>query len=188
MLERLWFSSQLSQLSYPLITLLAQFGNKLKFKEVKPNSLFFEKIGKLVIRKPILFFTLSLLFLISLLIPFKDVTFSQADYRILPKDNKVLQDLEYISKNFINNNDINIIIDSNNNYLTDVKKVIATSKNNLILSFDNSKNGYERYILSTNYPPGDLINISVVKELLNENKDLMVTGLSAGIVDSQHYL
>jgi len=170
----------------PLITFLAQFGNKLKFKEVKPKSIFFEKIGKLVIKKPILFFTLSSLFLISLLVPFKDVTFSQADYRILPKNNKVLNDVEYISNNFVNNNDINIIIDSNNNYLADVNKVVANSKNNLILIYDSSKNGYDRYILNTNYPPGDLVNISIVKELLNENKDLMVAGLSAGIVDSQN--
>jgi RND superfamily putative drug exporter len=30
-----------------------------------------------------------------------------------------------------------------------------------------------------------LKNISIVKELLNENKDIMVTGISAGILDSQ---
>ena len=169
---------------FPLIILLAIFGNKLKFKEKNNKSIFFEKIGKIVIRKPILFFTISSLFLISLLLPIKDASFSQADHRILPKNNKVLKDIEYISNNFNNNNDIKIIIDRNNNY-NDLEKVIANSKNNHVLSYDSSNNGYERYILNTNYPPGDLKNISIVKELLNENKDIMVTGLSAGIFDSQ---
>lgn len=170
---------------FPLIILLAIFGNKLKFKEINNKSIFFEKIGKIVIRKPILFFTISSLFLISLLLPIKDASFSQADHRILPKNNKVLIDIEYISNNFNNNDDIKIIIDRNNNNYNDVEKVIANSKNNLVLSYDSSNNGYERYILNTNYPPGDLKNISIVKELLNENKDIMVTGLSAGIFDSQ---
>jgi RND superfamily putative drug exporter len=170
---------------FPLIILLAIFGNKLKFKEKENKSIFFENLGKIVIRKPILFFTISSLFLISLLLPIKDASFSQADHRILPKNNKVLVDIEYISNNFNNNNDIKIIIDRNNNNLNDVEKVIATSKNNIVLSYDGSNNGYERYTLNTSYPSGDLKNISIVKELLNENKDIMVTGISAGILDSQ---
>jgi RND superfamily putative drug exporter len=170
----------------PLIAILSIYGNKLKGKEliIKDNN-FWSTIAKKVINKPLTFFIFTSFSLLALLIPSKDAIFSQADHRILPKDNFILKSVSFFEEQFPDNRDISIIINTKTHNRSDILLLLSEIKSNAILSFERSANGYEKYQLFTNKKSGSVDNISLVEKLLNKDNDIYITGTSAGILDSK---
>lgn len=174
---------------FPLIAFLVLLGPRVskesnyKFGLKNKYNIWF-KIATKVIRYPAKFFIAASTILFIFLLPIGGVEFSQADHRILPKNNAALLATENIAKDYPNNEDIYIIIDTMKVSLNEVREEIGKLVDIQSLSLMATNKGFEKYSVVTQNKEGDAENIDVAARLFESN-NFYTLGTSAGIYDSK---
>lgn len=175
---------------FPLIAFLVLLGPRVS-KESRFNKIALKnkyniwfKIATKVIKHPAKFFLAASTILLVFLFPIGGVEFSQADHRILPKDNAALIATEKIAQSYPNNEDIVIIIDTMKISLDEVRDEIDKLVDIQSLSLISSNEGFEKYFVGTQSKAGSIENIAVAGKLSESNK-FYTLGPSAGIYDSK---
>jgi RND superfamily putative drug exporter len=175
---------------FPLIAFLVLLGPRVskesRFKKIalknKYNIWF--KIATKVIKHPTKFFLAASTILLVFLFPIGGVEFSQADHRILPKDNAALLATEKIAQSYPNNEDIVIIIDTMKISLDEVRDEIDKLVDIQSISLISSKEGFEKYYIGTQSKAESIENIAIAGKLSESNK-FYTLGPSAAIFDSK---
>lgn len=175
---------------FPLIAFLVLLGprvskeSRLKNIGIKNKYNIWFKIATKVIKHPTKFFLAASTILLVFLSPIGGVEFSQADHRILPKDNAALIATEKIAQSYPNNEDIVIIIDTMKISLEEVRDEIDKLVDIQSLSLISSKDGFEKYFVGTQSKAGSIENIAIAGKLSESNK-FYTLGPSAAIFDSK---
>ena len=175
---------------FPLIAFLVLLGPRVskesRFKKIgikNKNNIWF-KIATKVIKHPAKFFLAASTILLIFLLPIGGVEFSQADHRILPKDNATLLATEKIAQSYPNNEDIVIIIDTMKISLDEVRDEIDKLVDIQSLSLISSNEGFEKYFVGTQSKAGSIENIAIAGKL-SESNNFYTLGPSAAIYDSK---
>ena len=174
---------------FPLIAFLVLLGPRVSKESnykfgIKNNYNIWFKIATKVIRYPAKFFIAASTILFIFLLPIGGVEFSQADHRILPKNNAALLATEKIAKEYPNNEDIYIIIDTMKVSLNEVREEIGKLVDIQSLSLMATNKGFEKYSVATHNKGGGAENIDVAAKLFESN-NFYTLGTSAGIYDSK---
>lgn len=175
---------------FPLLAFLVIAGQKIcrdsklsKLKISNKYNIWFY-IATKVISHPGKFFIGASTILLIFLLPVGDIKLSQADHRILPKENSALIATENIAKSYPNNDDIYIIIDTMKVSPDLVRNEINERAATQALSFIGENQGFKKYSLITNNMSGSLENIEIVSKLVGSD-NYYIGGLSASIYDSK---